>query len=817
MRVLGRMIVFIFVLGLAAAAIAWLRPLYGQLMIQDQRAQDAPEVSEAVVYALGTDGWTRFPFSNPPSLVRILANADVAATAVREADATIRYAIEYQILDATGTVLRQDVIHLGTRLLSYFDPKKLELGPAARYGNHDALPTASDLVTLNIGDLALAAELRARFVGDTNSDDVDARVVGAAIRVYERRPIRESRVLTAWERLSQEDRAMLARSSVFEASLLSSEEKAWLIRNNWLPIGPSGVGGVDYNTRMLITQGDGFEAASAPAPAAKKGVYLDAQRRVTLELPEVGGRVRFTVEALDGSLVGSLHVVSHQPAPANEVRRTYPLAGETAKFEAEFDGGLLEISAEAPVRLRAFLLGKKDQPREISDQVNRLRAYALMPVNPLRYIVTNLDAEVTPLRLVLRCACTATPDTQSEPVDVNYVISASDQTIIREGRISVATEASPFDRLSDNPSFPLSVPTEIFFNLPNGAASVSLFSEAPVYAYGFTRPLGVSGIVMIPEDRFASEDTDDSRRTWFYLRPEDWEAMIVDRRAPLLEAPSRPSELDPEISAGRYDWEQFLPRGDWLGREMLTPVDNATLPRPEALASSFVSIPLGKEQRLSFATRLGSPKVELDLVYRKPEAKPVTITVRIDGKAVASQTAVGTVGSFSLPPMDAGVHRVVVDGPAGTTVFLNNIEGHPASLTRRLVIRLPVGETVFEVEKQTDAEELIVARVFPSTDKERQTLRFILEDPVRPIGPVSDWTQAEREYSIRAGTSANDVAVLGTDQMVGPERRFVVPLGADLPAGRYTLRVVLEGGPELYLVLSRTTPGIVAQRDVVQE
>ena len=817
MRVLGRVLVLIFVLGLAAAAIAVLRPVVSEFILKGQRAQTGPDVSEAVVYGLGTKSWTRFPFSSPPRLVRLLANADVTAAALGDAKATLRYAIEYQILDAVGTVLREDVIHLGTRVIAYADPDTLEPVPAARYVDHDALPTASDLVILDIGDLSGAAELWARFVGEDTSDDFDARVVGAALRVYERRPIRESRVLPTWERLSVEDRALLARSSVFATSLLTSDEKAWLIRNDWLPIGPSGVGGVDYNMRMLITQGDGFEAASVPASNGNNGLYLDAKRRVTLKLPEGGGRVRFTVEAPSGSLVGSLSVVSHQPTPAGEVRRAYPLVGETAQFEDEFGGGMLDISAEAPVRLRAFLLAEKEQPRELSDELNRLRAYALMPENPLRYLVTTLDAEATPLRLVLRCACTAAPETQSEPVDVHYVISASDQTIIRGGRISVATEASPYDRLSDSPSLPLSVPTEIFFNLPKEAASVSLFSDAPVFVYGFTRPLGVSDHVMIPEDRFASEDTDDSRRTWFYLRPEDWEAMILDRRAPLLEAPAPPPELDPEISAGRYDWEQFLPRGDWLGRKMLIPADNATLPRPEALASSYVSIPLGKEQRLSFATRLGSPKVEMDLVYRKPEVKPVTITVRIDGKAVVSETAVGTVGSFSLPPIDAGVHRVVVDGPAGITAFLNNVEGHPASLTRRLAIRLPVGETVFDVEKQTDAEELMVARVFPSTDKERQTLRFILEDPVRPIGPVSGWTQAEREYSIRAGTGAKDVAVLGTDQMVGPERRFVVPLGADLPAGRYTLRVVLEGGAELYLVLSRTTPGIVAQRDVVQE
>lgn len=816
MRLLGRLMVLLFLMAIGAAAAGALRPVLNGIIVHSEGAPPEPNISRSAVYALSAVTWTRFPFSNPPRLVRLLSNADIAPAAMSDPTAGRRYAIEYQIVDASGTVLRQNVLHLGTQISAYVDPETEEMVFAARYADHDAVPTTSDLVTLDLGDLAGAAELRARLVGSETSKHVDAEVSGAALRVYERRPIREGRVLAAWERLNPENQALLARSSVFAAQLLTADERAWLIRNNWLPIGPVGVAGVDYNIRTLITLSDGTSGVLVPSPRTSNGVYVDAERRVTLELPEGGGRVRFVVEIPAGSPAESLTVVSYQRQPEGNVRRAYPLTGEAAQFEDEFSGSMLEVSAEAPLRLRAFLLTEGDEARELTDEVNRVRAYTLLPMDPLHYAVTTIDTAPTPFRLVLRCECATDRNKRAEPVEVQYVVSASDNTIIREGWIPVATEASPYDRLSDSPALPLSIPTEVFFNLPEEAAKVSLFSDAPVVAYAFTRPPDVPRHFMIPEDSLADDNIEVSSRTWFYLRPEGWDAMNSEGRAPLVEAPARPTEPDPEIAAGRYDWEQFLPEGDWLARELLIPASDDTVPRPEALASSYVSIPIGQEQRLDFPSRLGSQVVEPELVYMKPEAEPASIAVWVDGQEVFRGTAIGTRGSLLLPALKTGTRRVVVESSNDISVFMNNIENRPVSLRRRQAIRLPMGQTVFQIEKRTQAEELVVARVFLSADAGRQTLRVFLEDLVRPFGPVNEWTLAEREYSIATGTGAPDVAVLSSDQMVGPERRFTVSLGADLPAGKYTLRVVLEEGPELYLALSRTTP-IVAQRNMVQE
>ncbi|KIX18082.1 hypothetical protein [Paracoccus sp. 228] len=816
MRLLGRLLILFVVLGLGAGGIAGLRPVIDTLTFGKEEAQPEEQASRSVVYPLGTERWTRFPFSNPPRHVRLLVNASVPPGATGDMNGAWRYAIEYQIVDATGAVLREDVLHLSTRLLAYIDPATQETMSGARYADHDALPTAADLVTLDLGQVPGAAALRARFVSGAPTADT-AVVAGAAVRIYERRPVRESRLPAAWARLSPEDRTMLGRSSVFGAPLLTSEERAWLIRNNWLPIGPSGVGGVDFETRTLISLGGDQADARIPVSAGDAGFYLDASRRVTLQLPEDGGRIRFVVEAEAEALASSLDVVFHEPLAAQGIRRSYPLDGSMTRFEDVFGGGVLEVSAEAPLRLRAYLLKEGEEAEDLTVEVSRLRAYTLLPTDPLRYAVTTLEGEPTPFRLVLRCQCATEPDMEAEPAEVHYVISADDQAIIQEGTIRVAAAASPYDRLRERPGDPLSVPTEIYFNLPKEATAVSFVSDALVIVYGFTRPPGATRHFMIPEDKVAEDAADEGRRTWFYLRPEGWDVMSAGDRAPIVEVPARPPERDPEIAAGRYTWEQFVPVGDWLARELLIPADGDTEPRVEALGSSYVSLPLGEELRLDFASRNDAETVTPELVYLKPDAESASIGVRIDGEEVFSGLGTGTRGSMSLPALEIGERRVVVDSPADVSVFLSNVQGRPVALARRQAIRLPPGETIFEIEKRTDGEELLTARVFPSGDVGRQNLRVVLENPVRPLGPLAGWTLDDREYSI--GTSANgrSVVVLGSDQMVGPERRFVVPLGADLPAGTYRLRMVLEDGPELYLALSRTTVEASAQRDGAQE
>lgn len=813
MRLLGRLLVLLLVLAFAAYGWTMLGPMLRNLAEPRRTTPPVSGPSESVAYALDAESWTRFPFSTPPRLVRLVANADLPPAALNEPETSWRYGIEYQVIDAAGAVLAGGTFFFRTQLPVYRNPVSGAIGPARTYAGRVDVPTAPDLVLLDLADQSGAAEIRARLV------DPDPEVTGVALRVYERRPaVSPGQANVAWQRLSPDDRADLAEGSVFPPALLGPAERVALVRNAWSPIGPSGVEGVDYVKRVLITHGVETTGKRLRPAAPPEGVYMDADRQVTVQLPEEGGEVRFEVTPLEGTGATSLTARWFGAGHMARATQEFRLGAGATSVQGHFEGGLVEISVDAPLILRVLLTEPDGIERDLTAEIARLRVYALDADKGLDYSVTTIGDATTPFRLVFRCACFGPDAPARGRAEVRFAIHAEDGRVLEKGEASVEAVPSSYDRLDDDHLAVLSEPREFFFNLPPMAATLRLWADAPVFVSAFNRPPDLIRQFLIPEDYFAANMNEERRMTWYAIRPEEGEAGTSNGRAPLIVTPRRPPEEDPDILAGRYDWEQFLPEGDWLARDLLIRREPEQVTRREALSSRFVSLPLGEEVALDFAAPLESAELSPQIVYLRDQAAPAVLEVFVDGERV-QEAAIGAArGVVPLPPVTAGPHRLKLVSKAELETFVNHVEDAPAILMRRRAIRLPVGETTFEIEKRTEGEELIIGQIFPQAEAPgRQNLEVLVENVRRLTGPIDRWTLAHREYSIRLNPDQRDVPVLGADLMVGPGRRVLIALGTDLPPGRYPLRITLKQGPEVYLVLSRTVPSLVAQRDIIQE
>ena len=85
------------------------------------------------------------------------------------------------------------------------------------------------------------------------------------------------------------------------------------------------------------------------------------------------------------------------------------------------------------------------------------------------------------------------------------------------------------------------------------------------------------------------------------------------------------------------------------------------------------------------------------------------------------------------------------------------------------------------------------------------------------VGPFPTWTFRDRVFDVRPGDGAG-LPVLGTQaERVDPGQTFLFPVGADLPPGKYRVRIEPVGTVEGYLLFDRSLPGAYDRREFFHE
>lgn len=837
MRLLGRLLLLALLLPLAAWGMlaAWngARGWIGGDLATLTRLGTA---QTTIAYALDHERWTRFPLSGPQPAIRIVSHADVPAAWRADAEAEFRYAYALQVLDARGNLLRESVLHQRAAIAALRDPATGEAFTTAAYADAEEIPTGSSALVLSLEDLPRAATLRVRLV--TAAPEVQ-RVL---VRVQQRNPVNERRLSVQWERMTDAQRTSLAEGNAYPAVLLTEAERSNLLRRQWRPIGPSGVAGRDYRARSLFLLQD-LAGEPIEPPALPPGLFLDARHDGTLRLPEGGAAVTLRVAPVTdpgAASSGTLRLAWYGTSLAQRETRALPWSADHNEVRVELGGGLLELASEVPVAVRAFL----PNGTELTAEPMQLRAYVAGPDAPVTFPVLHLEGQpATPLRVDLRCLCFDAAPARGGAVGtagalpvaaliagpgaeprLRWELLSASGAVLRQATQDVAVEPSRLDRLLGQDRLVLSEAAQLHFLVPREAVALRLSTSGPVLLAGYNRPSDLPWRAMVPEDRFAPGDPLDLRPAWFGLRPADWDALLSANRSALLVTQPRPPEDDPELLAGRYDWEQFMPAGNWLARDVLA-LREATPTRRLSLASVFSPLPEGADVAMELVPATPGGAVMPTLLYLREAAGPAALRVEVDGRVHMTATVAAARGTLAMPPIPAGVRRIRAVAPPGTALYLNQAEPLPGALISRRAIRLIPGETVFDYEKRAgpdaDRPELLVAHLYPEPSlgvAARQIVAIAIEGgPERGLGPHAGFTLRERLYDIRRGPQPPDVRVLGVAGAVGPERALFLPLGPDLPPGRYRIRIRLAEGPEALLSLTRTTPGTAERRELRRE
>jgi hypothetical protein len=646
---------------------------------------------------------------------------------------------------------------------------------------------------------------------------MDPPLRSVMVRGYEPEQYTELKLDAAWNRLRSSQRVSLARGSVYSPELLLTEERHNLLRNRWNPLGPSGVQGMDYRVfRLFVRQGEPGEPLDQEILPA--GLYVDGWHRGVVQLPEGRARIRLDFTPVMREREPQQEPIAIRWYGRGLDRREFsnPIwRPQRRSFIREFDGGLLEIICSAAQVVRVYREVDAHW-QEITPDSSYLRLYALDAQQPVRYTLANSSSADTSFRIDLRVLMQSSDETAHR--EVEYRLLNIDGSVSKRGRLAFQSIPSLYDRLAggDFGEF-VSEPVSFYFRLAGDTAAIEFSSQAPIWLNAYTRPMGLVRRMRVPEDYYRDLQDTGYQPAWFIVNPDNERQLVDGLRTAALNIQRRPPVDDPEIVAGRYDWEEFRPHGRWRGRHLLIERSSQLALRDEALQTLYYPIAGNSDERVDLRAGFGRDKATPDLIYLRAGDEREKLSLFLDGRLFHQADLAASQGQIQLPAMEPGEHRLRLQAPGKIHWFINHVESDMNPMLRRFANRLEARGMEFIYHKQSPREEVLTGQFFSTVQSPRAGIEVGLSALGRSSGPLTAWTFDERFYDLRLGAGAG-VPVLGTRSQHASEGvRFFLPLGEDLQPGQYRIRIRPAPGVEGYLSLYRLIPGESPGRDIFVE
>ena len=776
--------------------------------------------------------WLTYRLPPGQSHIRVVTNAGVPSTFIVASPATEQwqYTLQYQLLNGAREVLLERPYVHRTGLTTYNDPHTGEKFTGRFYLDGDLFPTDGKVMVINSAGLrAEPTYLRLRVATKTDP------IVSLTARVFCHDSATIRKLSSVWQRLSEKQQHLLARGNLYPPELLSETEKHNLLRQRWSAIAPEGVAGKDYVRRDLYALKE-FEEEETREPVLPEGLFVSPSLHGMVTIPEGGGILRLLFEPIAGEQEQTpdrtISLRWYGRGLAQRKNFTCLWSDNGSECREPLSGGLLEIVAPQALVVRAFL-ATQEQETEITPEPSFTQAYLSQEPTSVEFEILHAGQEPTPFRLTLRRPL-VTIDSSTDSVNSTpgaptpgllYELFDTQNNMLHTGQVRIDTPASVYDRIPTTlTGGSLTDPVHYYFSLPPPITRMRVRSlQGPVLITGANRPATLAREIQVPEDFYLFAESS-LQRSWFPLQPAGAAQLRVENRILMVAVQPRPPQDNPEVVVGRYHWEDYQPPNGWRARRLLIPAEPSAVFREQTRAVTFSEIPLAREHTVQLVANDGRGEITPTLIYlrRGSGVGPVLVRTRINEQIQHEAFIQGHAGEVALPPLPSGQHRVQVDAPAGGRVLLNHLAPDSGVVTAlvKLALRFDAAGLGFDYEKRTrDEEERLSARLYTPYGITHPTRVRVRIDgpPAKGIGPYTSWTFRERRYSVRPATGIR-VPVLGTvGEFVTEGQLFSIPLGSDLPPGRYHIQFDLEDGPGGYLILSKLTPGVSEQRTVFLE
>ncbi len=777
-----------------------------------------PNAKISLCYVLEKEKWAEFELPRATDKVKVISNANIPKQARNYDEKTpMHYALEFQLLDKKNNILKSGIYHKHTSITIYDDPVQGKDTPSSYYFDEPLTPGDGRVMLLDFKGIPDTKNLKIRF----RLSSKDTIISDVVMRLYYPEITGERKLEHMWKRISKSKKTQLAQGNIYSSDFLTETEQMNLMRRTWRPLAPLGSEGTDYATRRLYVLKEVIDTSSQPMNVVK-GIPLDKHLRGTLAIPEQGMRLRllfFIPPSLSKEIqISPVIKLKWFGKKQKKWGWDIPWQGDKTIYEQNLSAGMIELSCDQPLTVLIYQVDK-EQEVDITPVLLAFRV-SVMDVNtPVTYQISHGRGESTPFRAGFRKQM---PRFEDMDVALNYTLLDDRRNLLKNEKLSLNMTPSLYDRFIDNGvSIILSDPVLFHFKLSSKVKYIQFSSPTPLLVNAHNRPPSMVKFIRVPEDYDRATNGDNkSQPTWFPLKPLESNEKTAPQDSIVVRTQPRPPEINQDLLSGNFKWESFEPGHNKKGHYLLVPTEKKSYQRDASLVSNFKPIALNRPIKVNFKAPGKSRTMEPRLIFhQKKGTQPFNIKVTMDGKKHHEEAIMGSTGSLTLPPVSPGNHVMVLNASAPIKAFVNLIHSQDAGYYLRFGHPLThKGITLDYTKVSTGDETLSLSLFFPRINDKRLQLKVNIKNHFQGSeGPFKRLTLLKRRYSIRSDDNGPVYVLNSSTHILGSWQQCFVPLGPDLKPGRYTIQIVLEKGPEGYLLPYRVTPGSYPRRKLFRE
>lgn len=763
------------------------------------------QASSSPSYIL-SDTKLNFSFPEGTPFIKLVVNANV-----KDNNYTVdkvNFAIRYEILDSSNNVLDKNDYYFrgGISVFSKDYNGHPRLYSTSFYMDESLVPTDGSIVILSLENLDSATKIKISML---NKDPI---VEDLAVRVYLPNKVSENKLSYLWGRVKEKEKILLSKASIYPYQLLSDEEKANLLRQNWMPIGPQGIEGLQYSMRKIYTLHENV-GEIVNYPLLPTGIIVTPGTYGMLPLLN-GGKVKLVSNEF-GSFVKEaipIKITIYGRGVSEMSERNYVVDQDNRIIEDNFNRGLLQIQADDYLSIRAYEYDpaqKKDI--EITPEPTYLQTFQLGQKS-IFFEIAHEDGQPSPFQFEFRYIIPQGGKVPANPQIANYQIFDENNKIITKGAFYLAFVPSQFDTFTDvKIKDTLSDPVKQFFLFPKEAKKIEISCKNNnILINAGNRPNELIRKIRIPEDSFLYDISKEWQASWFYLAPTNYKELISNYLGRLIRIQPHPPQYDPNIFLGNYDWTELRPNGNYLAEWLLVPSMGMFSYREDALPTYFLQFPANQTINADFRKMIGMRYAEPSLLWLKDNNNQGDLKIFLDNKLNYQNFIATKNGAVTLPPVPAKVSQLKVEGPKQTRFYINYINPKTANYIKRTINILNKSGLTFNYNRTLKNAATMIGYYFsPYQKNNTRTLLHVKFIPTNKtgIGPWDEWTFLEYYLDIKMDKNENNPIFSSTSD-VDAGQVFFMPIGPDLQLGNYEINVNLVNKPLGYLGLSSIIPGL---------